>query len=173
MNCNKLSLQTTCSKTKKISPTRKQNKNDVNVALKNNEFLSKCANTSVKNISPTMNGNIKVSKADVCDVENQENKRPVHNSGCGQSVTPSGRVTTSPSGSTTGSISARKSATPNKWDAVMNKIAINKNCVKTKNYSEVKSKVTCGIAKKDSPPGLVKTPPTPSSKRTCLTSSKR
>lgn len=40
---------------------------------------------------------------------------------------------------------------PNKWDAVMNKIALNKTEVKTKvRYSEVKSKVTCGI-KRNSP----------------------
>lgn len=39
---------------------------------------------------------------------------------------------------------------PNKWDAVMNKIALNKSEVKTVRYSEVKSKVTCGI-KRNSP----------------------
>lgn len=38
----------------------------------------------------------------------------------------------------------RKTA-PNKWDAVMNKIALNKTEVKTVKYSEVKSKVTCGL----------------------------
>lgn len=43
----------------------------------------------------------------------------------------------------------RKSV-PNKWDAVMNKIALNKTEVKTVRYSEVKSKVTCGI-KRNSP----------------------
>lgn len=43
----------------------------------------------------------------------------------------------------------RKSV-PNKWDAVMNKIALNKAEVKTVKYSEVKSKVTCGI-KRNSP----------------------
>lgn len=42
------------------------------------------------------------------------------------------------------SVHARKSAT-NKWDAVMNKIALNKAEVKTVNYSDVKSKVTCGL----------------------------
>lgn len=42
--------------------------------------------------------------------------------------------------------------TPNKWDNVMNKIAINKAMaeVNPKNYNQVKSKVTCGI-KRSSP----------------------
>lgn len=87
------------------------------------------------------------------DIENQENKRP-----------------------TTGG-SARK-LVPNKWDAVMNKIASNKTTVKSKNYNEVKSKVTCGITKKDSP-GLLKSPTVEddlfvaTSKRNFLLSSKR
>lgn len=68
----------------------------------------------------------------VGDIENQENKRPV-----------------------TGG-SARK-VVPNKWDAVMNKIASNKTNVKSKNYNEVKSKVTCGLTKKSSP-GVFKSP---------------
>ncbi|KAG4071912.1 hypothetical protein HA402_006073 [Bradysia odoriphaga] len=68
----------------------------------------------------------------VGDLENQENKRPV-----------------------TGG-SARK-VVPNKWDAVMNKIASNKTSVKSKNYNEVKSKVTCGLTKKSSP-GVFKSP---------------
>lgn len=42
-------------------------------------------------------------------------------------------------------VHVRKSAPPNKWDAVMNKIALNKAEVKTVKYSEVKSKVTCGL----------------------------
>lgn len=47
--------------------------------------------------------------------------------------------------------------TPNKWDAVMNKIALNKAEVKTKkNYNEVKSKVTCGL--KRNSPNQIKTP---------------
>lgn len=85
------------------------------------------------------------------DIENQENKRP-----------------------TTGG-SARK-VVPNKWDAVMNKIASNKS--NTRNYNEVKSKVTCGITKKDSP-GLLKSPTVEddlfvaTSKRNFLMSSKR
>ncbi len=89
----------------------------------------------------------------VGDIENQENKRP-----------------------TTGG-SARK-AVPNKWDAVMNKIASNKTNV-SKNYSDVKSKVTCGLTKKDSP-GTLKSPSTveedvfvTTSKRNHLLSSKR
>lgn len=87
------------------------------------------------------------------DIENQENKRPAMGG------------------------SARK-LVPNKWDAVMNKIASNKTSVKSKNYNEVKSKVTCGITKKDSP-GLLKSPTVEddlfvaTSKRNFLLSSKR
>jgi hypothetical protein len=55
------------------------------------------------------------------DHENQENKRP------------------SVSGS-----AFKKSGSPNKWDAVMSKIKENKSLIK-KNFSNVKSKVSCGV----------------------------
>lgn len=95
----------------------------------------------------------KNSSSSVVDVENQENKRP-----------------------TTGG-SARKTV-PNKWDAVMNKIATNKTNVKSKNYNEVKSKVTCGLTKKESS-GMFKSPTAEddvfvaTTKRNFLLSSKR
>ncbi|XP_068151372.1 serine-rich adhesin for platelets isoform X2 [Drosophila tropicalis] len=44
----------------------------------------------------------------------------------------------------------RKSHTPNKWDAVMNKIASNKSLIKT-NYNDVKSKVSSTRAMTSSP----------------------
>ncbi|XP_034471629.1 serine-rich adhesin for platelets isoform X2 [Drosophila innubila] len=51
-------------------------------------------------------------------------------------------TTTSVTATTTAKATiARKSPSPNKWDAVMNKIASNKSTIKT-NYSDVKSKVS-------------------------------
>lgn len=52
-----------------------------------------------------------------------------------------------------GSVATRKciAVTPNKWDAVMNKIAVNKSVGKTRDYSAVKSKVTCGLSKRGTP----------------------
>lgn len=41
--------------------------------------------------------------------------------------------------------SATTNLTPNKWDAVMNKIANNKAQIAKKNYSEVKSKISTGV----------------------------
>lgn len=59
-------------------------------------------------------------------------------------------VVTTPTGGVCGSVATRKCAaiTPNKWDAVMNKIAVNKSAGKLRDYSAVKSKVTCGISKR-------------------------
>ncbi|XP_058124770.1 uncharacterized protein LOC131266321 [Anopheles coustani] len=60
----------------------------------------------------------------------------------GSTVTP---VATSTGGSSNLSF-AKKSNTPNKWDAVMNKIAENKAVMK-RNFSDVKSRISCGGAK--------------------------
>lgn len=128
---------------------QKQNKNEANVALKKHE-MSKSKRVSGEKLK---NASSSGTLSSIRDIENQENKRPA----------------------TSGS--ARK-IVPNKWDAVMNKIASNKNNVKSKNYNEVKSKVTCGIKKKDSP-GLLKSPTAEddlfvaTSKRNFLLSSKR
>ncbi|XP_037038955.1 uncharacterized protein LOC119076360 isoform X2 [Bradysia coprophila] len=107
---------------------QKHNKNEANVALKKHE-MSKSKRLSGEKIKNASSSGVLSS---VGDIENQENKRPV----------------------TSGS--ARK-VVPNKWDAVMNKIASNKTSVKSKNYNEVKSKVTCGLTKKSSP-GVFKSP---------------
>lgn len=128
---------------------QKNNKNEANVALKKHE-MSKSKRVSGEKLRNASSSGVLSS---VGDIENQENKRPT--TGC----------------------SARK-VVPNKWDAVMNKIASNKTNVKSKNYNEVKSKVTCGLTKKDSP-GLLKSPTAPhdlfvaTSKRNFLLSSKR
>lgn len=118
------------SSSKKNTSSRKHNKNEANVALKKHEMSKRVVLAGDKIRSGTSSG-VSVS---VGDIENQENKRPISTTGC----------------------SSRK-VTPNKWDAVMNKIASNKTNVKSKNYNEVKSKVTCGLTKKDSP-GLQKSP---------------
>lgn len=103
---------------------QKHNKNEANVALKKHE-MSKSKRMSGEKLKSASSSTGLLSSVGG-DIENQENKRPV-----------------------TGG-SARK-IVPNKWDAVMNKIATNKTSVKSKNYNEVKSKVTCGITKKSSP----------------------
>lgn len=109
--------------TKKVSPIRKQNKNEANVTIKKQEMAKRGT------ISPP------VKRRD----ENQENKIPSAicvgvNMNC----------------------VVRKPA-PNKWDAVMNKIAENKTKSKSKlNLSVIKSKVTTGVTKRS--PGLLKSP---------------
>lgn len=130
----------------------KQNKNEANVALKKHE-MSKSKRVNGEKFLRNASSNGVLSSCSVGDVANQENKRP------------------------TTSGSARK-VVPNKWDAVMNKIASNKTNVKSKNYNEIKSKVTCGLTKKDSP-GSLKSPTVEddlfvaTSKRNVLLSSKR
>lgn len=111
------------STTKKVSPIRKQNKNEANVTIKKQEMAKRGT------ISPTVN------RRD----ENQENKSP---SAVCVSVNMNCVV--------------RKPA-PNKWDAVMNKIAENKTKSKSKlNLSDIKPKVTTGVIKRS--PGLLKSP---------------
>lgn len=106
--------------TKKVSPIRKQNKNEANVTIKKQEMA--------KRGSP-------VNRRD----ENQENKSP-------SAVCVSVNV----------NCVVRKPA-PNKWDAVMNKIAENKTKSKSKlNLSDIKSKVTTGVTKRS--PGSLKSP---------------
>lgn len=176
--------------TKKVSPIRKQNKNEANVALKKHELLSKrggghigASGASNSNGGAGCDGS-KLTKAAASSlllsseyssgIENQENKRPVVVSALSS---PSGGVG-SASGSAGSPITVLRKQPQNKWDAVMNKIATNKTIVKTKNYSDVKSKVTCGIARRDSP-GLLKSPPATDqqqllpAKRTLLSSAKR
>ncbi|XP_055837020.1 mucin-12 [Episyrphus balteatus] len=88
----------------------------------------------------------------------QENKNP---GGSGLSVGSSRNgstagisILTGGGGSVSGSGSPTlRKISPNKWDAVMSKIAVNKMQVK-KNYSEVKSKVSTGVLRR-SPPGGV------------------
>lgn len=127
---------------------QKHNKNEANVALKKHE-MSKSRRVSGEKLRNASSSGVLSS----VDVENQENKRPA-TGGCARKVV------------------------PNKWDAVMNKIASNKTNVKSKNYNAVKSKVTCGLTKKDSP-GLLKSPTVEddlfvaTSKRNFLLSSKR
>lgn len=178
--------------TKKASPIRKQNKNEANVALKKHELLSKRGSggggghigaSGASNSNGGCDGS-KLTKATASSlllsseytsgIENQENKRPTVVSALSS---PSGGAG-SASASAGSPITVLRKPPQNKWDAVMNKIATNKTIVKTKNYSDVKSKVTCGIARRDSP-GMLKSPPATDqqqllpAKRTLLSSSKR
>lgn len=157
--------------TKKTSttttPIRKQNKNEANVALKKHELYAKSGSGSGSGGGGVgHNGavggcdSVKLIKAlaSSADSENQENKRPVLNSSAsgGGGVTLLSCSASPGAGSSSSGGSLFRKPPQNKWDAVMNKIAINKTVVKPKNYSDVKSKVTCGIGRRDLPlsPGL-------------------
>lgn len=131
------------SKSKKTSPSRKQNKNEANVALKKHEMSKRGVGKITTKLQSSSTGG--------SDSENQENRRPPVISANG-----------------------RKNV-PNKWDAVMNKIALNKTASKTTNYSEVKSKVTCGLSRRNSPKFL-KSPDgqqSPASSKRSVSSAKR
>ncbi|XP_062547102.1 uncharacterized protein LOC134212865 isoform X2 [Armigeres subalbatus] len=129
---------------KKPGSSRKQQKNESNLVLKKHEMSSRSA------VKTRLFKESAVSKSSQCVVvggsalnldvesechENQENKRPTsaNRGGCGPRASAS-----------VGNLSfTKKSATPNKWDAVMSKIAENKSVIK-KNFSDVKSKISCG-----------------------------
>ncbi|XP_021701907.1 uncharacterized protein LOC5575208 isoform X2 [Aedes aegypti] len=125
---------------KKPGSSRKQQKNESNLVLKKHEMSSRAVRTrlfkesAVSKASRSVGGsamNLDVEN----ECENQENKRPTsaNRGGCGPRASAS-----------VGNLSfTKKSATPNKWDAVMSKIAENKAVVK-KNFSDVKSKISCG-----------------------------
>uniref|UniRef100_A0A182KCA4 Uncharacterized protein n=1 Tax=Anopheles christyi TaxID=43041 RepID=A0A182KCA4_9DIPT len=114
-----------------------------------------------------------VGGGDCCD---QENKRP---SVGGVVGTRTGGVSARGGGSNgSNNLSfVKKSNTPNKWDAVMSKIAENKSVMR-RNFSDVKSRISCGsgavvsagaskgasstLVRRDSPataPGSLKSPP--------------
>uniref|UniRef100_A0A1Q3G149 Putative myosin class ii heavy chain n=3 Tax=Culex tarsalis TaxID=7177 RepID=A0A1Q3G149_CULTA len=132
---------------KKPSSSRKQQKNESNLVLKKHEMSSRAAliktrlfkdsvvNGSKSSSSRSVGGSVlSLDAGNEC--ENQENKRPTSGHGGG----PRGGV----GGGSVGNLSfVKKSATPNKWDAVMSKIAENKAVIK-KNFSDVKSKISCG-----------------------------
>uniref|UniRef100_A0A182QBH2 Uncharacterized protein n=1 Tax=Anopheles farauti TaxID=69004 RepID=A0A182QBH2_9DIPT len=70
-----------------------------------------------------------------CD---QENKRPSARGGVG-----SARGAAPPPAGSSNLSFVKKSNTPNKWDAVMSKIAENKSVMR-RNFSDVKSRISCG-----------------------------
>uniref|UniRef100_A0A182P4M0 Uncharacterized protein n=1 Tax=Anopheles epiroticus TaxID=199890 RepID=A0A182P4M0_9DIPT len=180
------------------SASRKQQKNEANRGLRKHhqhaatavvemsasrpERLSKARlfkdsqESSRGSGSVDCNGSESVGVGD-CD---QENKRPG-----GVGGRPGGGVSAARGG--TGSAGAnlsfvKKSTTPNKWDAVMSKIAENKSVMR-RNFSDVKSRISCGsgavvsagggglkgagalstvVGRRDSPataPGSLKSPP--------------
>lgn len=126
-------------KVKKSSPNRKQCKNDSN---KRNDIVKR----EIK-LSP----NTRNRSRSNATIGNDKNSP--------ESSSPSMMTATNSEngGNSNMNIVHSRKNTPNKWDAVMNKIALNKAEVKTKkNYNEVKSKVTCGL--KRSSPNQIKTP---------------
>lgn len=120
-------VPTQLKKAKKSSPSRKQNKNETNVALKKYAEMSKrelkTFNGKVRNKSVLSSPTISIGTDSTDNISCNSNERIVH---------------------------ARKLA-PNKWDEVMNKIAQNKAATDEKlhkKFSEVKSKVTSGLGVK-------------------------
>ncbi|XP_065085611.1 serine-rich adhesin for platelets isoform X2 [Ochlerotatus camptorhynchus] len=127
---------------KKPGSSRKQQKNETNLVLKKHEMSSRAVKSRLFKESPVSKASRSVGGSALNldiehECENQENKRPTsaNRGGCGGGPRASGSV---------GNLSfTKKSATPNKWDAVMSKIAENKAVIK-KNFSDVKSKISCG-----------------------------
>ncbi|XP_053696182.1 serine-rich adhesin for platelets [Sabethes cyaneus] len=135
---------------KPCSSSRKQQKNETNLVLKKHEMSSRAAliktrlfkDTSTAVSSRSVGGS--VQNLDVeNECENQENKRPIRaNNHRARAIGGGGNGVSA----SVGNLSfTKKSATPNKWDAVMSKIAENKAVIK-KNFSDVKSKISCGKA---------------------------
>lgn len=139
--------KTTAPKVKRISPNRKQCKSDANSGhSKRNESNAKreSKQIGVRNRSSAIVANKKSASAST----SPGSKSPIENE---RSENPISNMTSDQQSAVTGN--ARKLSQPNKpnkWDAVMNKIALNKSEVKSVNYNEVKSKVTCGL-KRGSP----------------------
>lgn len=122
-------LKTPPIKTKKLSPNRKQAKSNADSSKR-------------------------------CDVKSEKSPKSARNRSMAKCQSPESASTSSTVDTSLNAggivVHVRKN-TPNKWDAVMNKIAANKaNDAKSKNYNEVKSKVTCGL--KRGSPALNKTP---------------
>lgn len=149
-------------KVKRFSPNRKQSKNDTgsghskrnetgvkrdqkSIGIRNRSSVS--VNNSKKSTTTTTTAAAALSpSASKSSIGNTHRN--------GENSTTITNMTSDHQASAVG-VHARKTAT-NKWDAVMNKIALNKAEVKTVNYSDVKSKVTCGL-KRVSPNSKVTT----------------
>lgn len=141
---------TSVTNTKKLSPSRKQNKNEANANLKKHEMSKRTSSTKLNSVSGTSGSNsVNISnsqsrKNSSGADDNQENKRPT-SINIGIATMASRKIIN----------------TTNKWDAVMSKIEQNKSS--KMNFSSVKSKVSCGIvsslsagSSKRASPGLVK-----------------
>lgn len=119
--------------------------------------VQKCkySKKSISAISPTQTqtltplNNEKCSDGEVYDNKNIKLKiRKSLNMLIPNSKTPSPTSVTASSSSSSNPLlrkTATATLTPNKWDAVMNKIANNKAQIAKKNYSEVKSKISTGV----------------------------
>lgn len=149
-NCKAATTQfkSNTPKVKRFSPNRKQCKSDTNSGIsKRNETTTKRDSKSIglRNRSSAIVSSKKPSSTTAAaNAVGPTSKSPVDNGR--NNVEHSVNMTSDRS---TVVVHVRKNA-PNKWDAVMNKIALNKTEVKSVKYSEVKSRVTCGL-KRTSP----------------------
>ncbi|KAL5278689.1 hypothetical protein ACFFRR_003357 [Megaselia abdita] len=133
------------------SPNKSEEKSSSSTKSKTliaDTLVQKCkySKKNINAISPTQTQNEK------CGVVNDKNNiklsiRKNTNMIIPNSKTPSPTSTTASSSSFNPLLrkTAATTLTPNKWDAVMNKIANNKAQIAKKNYSEVKSKISTGV----------------------------
>lgn len=140
-NNNKQKAHHTNNIEDKSSPSTKSN-------VFNDTFCSKKCEYSKKNIiaiSPTQTQSpLNNEKCGVVKLKIRKNTNML----IPNSKTPSPTSTTASSSSSFNPLlrkTATTTLTPNKWDAVMNKIANNKAQIAKKNYSEVKSKISTGV----------------------------
>ncbi|EDO64000.1 AGAP008554-PA, partial [Anopheles gambiae str. PEST] len=96
--------------------------------------------------SRAISGECNGSESVDCDQENKRPSVPAVSVGGARTggVSARGGAGASAGGSTGSNLSfVKKSNTPNKWDAVMSKIAENKSVMR-RNFSDVKSRISCG-----------------------------
>lgn len=143
------------NKVKKLIPNRKQLTSNSVYNKRNEQNRNK---TNVQNSN--LNANVKNrgrSSAIGNDSNSPGSKSPTeygHGNNAKLNLTTNSNDN-SMTGNRSGTVQVKK-INSNKWDAVMNKIALNKTEVKPRNYDQVKSKVTSGL--KRSPSNHIKTP---------------
>lgn len=171
-----VSLRKTQVTTARVNASRKQHINEVNSSLKKHELhahkrstttlesagggVQKSCAAAIKSRVIVEPAKLKLPASSLID-DISENHRQPSVVGATTTTQPNNiSVVTTPTGGSSvfigGSVATRKciAVTPNKWDAVMNKIAVNKSVGKTRDYSAVKSKVTCGLSKRGTPAQL-------------------
>lgn len=164
--------------TARANASRKQHLNESNLALKKHELLHAKRSSPTSTVHSSSTGGVVAQKSCagksrvfgaatqklpaaslIDDIPAASVPTPAVVVVGGSAATTQGSaVVTTPTGGS--SVATRKctAVTPNKWDAVMNKIAVNKSAGKTRDYSAVKSKVTCGLVSKRGTPGQLQSP---------------